>query len=273
MSPKISRRRSSRVAVQLGAAGAIAIGATAGPAVAAHARPRTEGARSDIDPGSVSLGGDEPVATSQSDTRAAPVPPPPYLAPPLGAFPNGVDANGDDISAHMEPIPVPGTTRSAPQDSMYPARGFSVVPPNDGTFVCYRHRNENYLCRVLQGVEKLGDDEDYVVASNLLVSKSGYDDTFGRSLVAKSGILYEGCKVKDPDHYRCDFRSVRQVSSLIPHSQDGYEWRTFEERANATATSISTCGAKTMGVWLNANSITDAAQACASDGPYAGYRP
>jgi hypothetical protein len=158
---------------------------------------------------------------------------------------------------------------------MFPPRGFSVVPPSDGTVACFRYRSgDQYECRRLQGVERLGDPRNFVIGFSSVLKKSDWHNTYGRQLISVNGYIYEGCRQRDSSSYRCDFRTPRRIGSLITNTgASGYAWRVFQQWGTYQRDTHTRCTLPLVFSWVNKAAVLSAADACRKQGPYEGYRP
>jgi hypothetical protein len=82
---------------------------------------------------------------------------------------------------------------------------------------------DQYECRLVSGIEEVGDGRDFFVPADDALS-DGEHGMFGLQLVGRGGIIYEGC-YKHVD-YLCDYQSRRPVS-MKHYKSDGYVWRVF----------------------------------------------
>jgi hypothetical protein len=190
-------------------------------------------------------------------------------APPVGIGPDGVD-----LSASSSPAPSRNGRGRANGDSMFPPRGFSVVPPNSGAYICFtRNSREGYWCRYLQGVDRLGDRRDFVVGFSSVYKKSEWNNTYGRALQSHGGFYYEGCRQRDSSSYRCDFRSQRQMNPMTTNQGAGYELRILREWLSWNRDHTGPCGMNIVGFWVGNNDLGGIISSCRGAGPYPGYRP
>lgn len=103
------------------------------------------------------------------------------------------------------------------------APGIAGAAQNEPTSCFDVPGTDQYECRLVAGVEEIGDHRDFFVPHDEALS-DGDHGQFGHQLVGRGGVIYEGC-YKQVD-YLCDYQSRRPVS-MQHYKADGYVWRVF----------------------------------------------
>jgi hypothetical protein len=154
-------------------------------------------------------------------------------------------------------VGAPTLAQAAPlgSDVSYPLRhkfSMAVGLPGAGKHEptsCYDKSADSneYLCRIVAGVEETGDKRNFFVAAKDVLSK-GSDPRFGAALVDANGTQFEGCDAVDDWTYECDYASRLQVSR--EHYEAGHwvlkvlwSWRKYTQ-------SQAGCAAALSGVWV-----------------------
>jgi hypothetical protein len=70
---------------------------------------------------------------------------------------------------------------------------------------------DDYLCRIVSGVEETGDDRNFFVAREDALDE-GDGGVWGHLLTARSGLSYEGCRMWRTGDWHCDYASRFPVS-------------------------------------------------------------
>jgi hypothetical protein len=85
----------------------------------------------------------------------------------------------------------------------------------------------HYLCRIVAGVEETGDRRNFFIPDEDALDDSDDESgRFGRQLVARDGIMFEGCKRWRSGDWFCDYASRRPVSRKH-YDSDGYVLKVF----------------------------------------------
>ena len=136
------------------------------------------------------------------------------------------------------------------RDVSYPLRhSFTMAPglPGAGKHEvtsCYdAAEGQDYFCRIVAGVEEVGDKRNFYVDARSVLEK-GSEPTFGLTLVDANGTQFEGCDVVDDWTYTCDYASRLHVSRT--HYQAGqwvlrvfWSWRKYTQGQAACAAAVS----------------------------------
>lgn len=135
------------------------------------------------------------------------------------------------VSLVALPSAIPPASASGPSVAYRLRHDFSLVPglPGHGKTEptsCYNSPDgEGYLCRIVAGYEDTGDKRNFLVRRQDALD-DGHDSTFGNALVARDGIVYEGCAQWRTGDWFCDYKTRNQVSREHYESK-GYVARTF----------------------------------------------
>lgn len=212
-------------------------------------------------PDDLAITSEEAAATATAGPNDEPDPGPYFVATEAG----------DDAPVNLT---IAGSTgsgdRQAACGAAYKPRGGSLIPPDGGWLIYWDAPGPGYEVRGMRGVECLGGRKNYYVSYGNVKRYTKYDAQYGRRVVTKSGLVYEGCK-KEPAHDRfwCDFSSNRsKPSRLVPNKSSQYLWMVLRQWAHHTARTQATCSASIVGLWVNTSTLSDASAKCAQAGPY-----
>ena len=202
---------------------------------------------------------------------------------PLQAYPGDAGAGSltPDNAAAAGASPGAAASASAscngaPSQSydLYPVRGCSLAPPDQGwkNEVCIG--NGPYECREIAGHPSL----HYQTTTNWLVYKDGmknwsnYSATYGQTMVDNGGHQFEGCTKWvqiDPAEFNghsyeslCDYKDTNSGPLHKVSSGSGYFYGVLQNWAYHTATDDANCAANIVGTWNGTSDWNDVAINC-----------
>lgn len=107
---------------------------------------------------------------------------------------------------------------------------------------------DDYLCRIVAGVEETGDRRNFFVRRDDGLDDSDDDTgTFGHLLIARDGVTYEGCHRWRSGDWFCDYASRSPVSRRH-YDNNRFVLRVFWEWRKHTQGQAG-CAAALSGLW------------------------
>ncbi|MCU1496719.1 MAG: hypothetical protein JWM47_672 [Acidimicrobiales bacterium] len=148
--------------------------------------------------------------------------------------------------------------RPPPNFRQYPLRhAFSLVPGLPGTRArmptsCYRVVRRDYVCRLVEGYEAIGDARDFRMPARQAL-RMGSSRKYGAMVVRRNGRTYEGCrKVNGGRYWECDHRVSKLVSRRHYRSTKRYVLRVFWRWSSYTANQAG-CAYGITALWTKAS--------------------
>lgn len=122
--------------------------------------------------------------------------------------------------------------------------------PTNVPVSCWTVTDGNHLCRTVEG----HDTRTFYTFANSNTIDEGSHPIHGKQVTTASGNVYEGCSLRNNDHYACDYKTYDAFDKQT-FEDDGWVMRVFWDWARYTGDQAG-CAAALSGMWSGRSTAT-----------------